>query len=165
MKIYCAWCDELIGEAADAAAGVAGPEICPSCRKEFVSDEPGGLDRFLNRLPVPVLLVDQNVGVVMANDRTQRILGKDLSLLRGRLGGEVLECLHARLPGGCGQTVHCQGCQIRRSVTETYRSGRPQWRVPAYLHADAPPDARALALLVSTEKIGDLVLLRIDGIN
>lgn len=168
MKIYCAICNELVGEVADpamVARTVADLEICAACEEMFVGDGRNelALDRFLNRLPLPVLLVDAHVGVVLANDRAQQVLGKKLPMLRGRLGGDVLECIYARLPGGCGQTVHCQGCQIRRSVTETYRSGCPQRRVPAYLHADSPPEARSIELLISTEKIGDLVLLRFDA--
>ena len=48
---------------------------------------------------------------------------------------------------------------------ETYASGRSFLRVPALLSRNTPEDPVIIKLLISTEKVSDMVLLRIDEIE
>ena len=48
---------------------------------------------------------------------------------------------------------------------ETYASGKSFLRVPAMLSGNTPEDPVIIKLLISTEKVSDLVLLRIDEIE
>jgi hypothetical protein len=75
-----------------------------------------------------------------------------------------MECANARLPGGCGKTIHCVGCAIRRAVTHTFLTGKSHLREPAWLDREKDGKVTRLALLVSTEKRESCVLLRIDSI-
>lgn len=159
MDHTCARC----GHEFAAVAGVKGAELitsglCESCSMSVRYSLPD----FLDTLDAPVVAVDPNVVVKVANSRANALFGKGPGEVLEKKAGDVFECPFARLPGGCGRTIHCSGCTIRINVTETHRTGEPRMRVPAYLcqgTVDAPEE---ISMHVSTEKIGDLVLLRID---
>jgi hypothetical protein len=93
------------------------------------------------------------------------MLGKGSPEIEGHKGGDVFECAYARLPEGCGNTIHCSGCTIRRTVMETHKTGKSSLRVPATLNRNDPEDPDKITLLISTEKIADVVLLRIDAVD
>jgi PAS domain-containing protein len=137
MKVICAWChQELEADShheSDPQAEISHG-ICLPCRTYFLLGERPTLDEFLNRLAVPVVVVNAQGEVSLANQRALKMLGKSLDRVKGFKGGEAMECAHARLPGGCGNTVHCQACTIRNSVMETFETGRSLQRVPAYLN-------------------------------
>lgn len=139
--------------------------ICPDCLQR-IGKQPGmGLMDFLDRLDAPILVVDDDAKVQQANKHMRAMLGKDPSEIAGRLGGEVFECVHAKEPGGCGRAIHCSGCAIRRAVTDTFTTGVSLHKVPAYLHRDMITEYIQLDLLISTEKVFNAVLLRIDRIG
>jgi hypothetical protein len=58
--------------------------------------------------------------------------------------------------------VHCNGCAIRYSVEATYHSGAACTDVPAYLDRRTPEGTARTWYLISTEKVADRVLLRIE---
>ncbi len=100
-----------------------------------------------------------------ANEAARRSLGLDLPRLVGALAGEVIERVHAALPGGCGQQLHCAACQIRSSVTATHRTGEALRSIKAYQIVRTPDGEQRLYLRISTEKLQDAVLLRVDEIQ
>jgi len=120
------------------------------------------LEEFLNSLKLPVLVVNGTGVIVTGNDYARKLLRKGPVEIEGYRGGEVFECAYARLPEGCGNTMHCSGCTIRRTVMETHGTGKSFLRVPATLNTGAPQKPAGIELLISTEKIAELVLLRID---
>jgi hypothetical protein len=124
-----------------------------------------GLMDFLDRLDVPILVVGDDAKVQQANKHMRAMLGKDPAEVAGRLGGEVFECVHAKEQGGCGRAFHCSGCAIRRAVMDTFATGVSLRKVPAYLHRDMITEYIQLDLLISTEKVFNAVLLRIDRIG
>ena len=126
---------------------------------------PSELDDFLDQISVPVVLVSFEGLVVTANQKACAMLGKDLAAIEGKLGGEVFECAYAYLPGGCGNTYHCSGCTIRRSVMDTHLTGKTAHRVPATLKQNSPEDPQQIKFLISTEKFKDYVMLKIHGEN
>jgi hypothetical protein len=123
------------------------------------------LVQYLDGLRAPVAVVDPDGVVQAANTQLCELVNQDLSSIRGRLGGDVFECEYAVLPEGCGHTAHCSGCTIRRAVTETLRTGRSQEQIPASLQKGSPGRARPVELLISTERVGSHVLLRIDMLD
>lgn len=159
MKSKCAWCGKTIEEGDPGAEITHG--ICPECFEYFSNDEGETLQGFLDRLEAPVLLVDSNVTILGANRSALKFLKKEPPEIKGCLGGEVLECAYARHPEGCGKTVHCSGCVIRNTVTATHRDGRGRWRVEGYQELQGAEEAARV--YVSTEKIGDLVFLKIEA--
>jgi hypothetical protein len=120
---------------------------------------------FLDSLDVPVVVTDGDVVVKQANKPLLKLFGKELSQVTGYRGGDVFECEYAHLPEGCGRTVHCSGCAIRRSVEETFTTGKSLRNVQAYLNRDMVTQFQQLGLVISTEKAWGAVLLRIDHVG
>ncbi|HET6450402.1 MAG TPA: hypothetical protein VFI08_03785, partial [Spirochaetia bacterium] len=151
--------------------------ICDECVDFLLGNDRLSLSSFLDSLPMPVVLVDARGGVIMSNQRARRSFacagGSDAEPCpppadaeEGRvLLGQLLECCHAASAQGCGRTVHCASCQIRRSVESTYCTGRRLEYVPAHRDAWGPGGGRNRTYLrISTEKLGHAVLLRIEAV-
>jgi len=139
--------------------------LCPNCVPKFMAGHGCEFGKFLDTMPAPIFVVGDNRRIVGANQEGLRLIGKDGAEIQGRLGGEVFECRHAREPGGCGQTIHCKTCTIRITVNKTLETGEPSIRVPAYMDLGNIIQERSVRFLISTEKVGDIVLLRIDEVQ
>jgi len=164
MNRVCAWCRKELGTI-DSQAGlesVITHGICRNCKDNMLFQMGVELEVFLDSLKLPIVLVDRGGTIVTGNDQARTLLRKGLPEIEGYKGGEVFECAYARLPDGCGNTMHCSGCTIRRTVMETHRTGRSFLRIPATLNHNTPQDPEKIKLLISTERLADLVLLRID---
>ncbi|MHA1675165.1 MAG: hypothetical protein ACTSYI_16235, partial [Promethearchaeota archaeon] len=59
---------------------------------------------------------------------------------------------------------HCSGCAIRNSAEKTYETGQSLTNVKAYQILKTPVGPKHKIILISTEKVGDLVLLQIDDL-
>jgi hypothetical protein len=167
MKKVCAWCRKDLGriESQTGYENVITHGICKTCGDNLLFQMGVDLLEFLDSLKLPVVVVNQAGTIVTGNDQASAMLRKGLPELEGYEGGEVFESAYARLPEGCGNTMHCSGCTIRRTVMETHASGKSFLRVPAMLCRNTPEDPVIIKLLISTEKLADLVLLRIDEIE
>ena len=164
MKRVCAWCRKELGRV-DSQVGSENAithGICGTCRDNMLFQMGVELGVFLDSLKLPIVVVDRGGTIVTGNDQARAMLQKALSEIEGYKGGEVFECAYARLPEGCGNTMHCSGCTIRRTVMETHGTGRSFLRVPATLNRNTLQDPEKVKLLISTERLADLVLLRID---
>lgn len=164
MRAVCAWCKQDIGHIASppAMTGRVSHGICEHCAELLEQFEQRRLGAFLDDLVHPVLCVDGNVRVVYGNRAAASALGKEPHSLRGQLGGDVIECVHAREPGGCGRTASCSACVIRGSVKRTHDTGRPVLAAEAWQEVFTDSGVRRQHLRVSTEKSGPFVLLHID---
>ena len=164
MKRVCAWCKKELGRVDSQASfdNVITHGICEICRDNLLFQMGVELGEFLDSLKLPVVVVDRGGTIVTGNDQARALLRKGLPEIEGYKGGEVFECAYARLPDGCGNTMHCSGCTIRRTVMETHGTGRSLLRVPATLNRNTPEDPEKIKLLISTERFADLILLRID---
>ncbi len=138
------------------------PWICSSCRDNIIFQDGVQLQRYIESFAIPILVVDSNVKVTAVNSRACEILGKEPKTIVQHLGGNVFECEYARLPEGCGRTIHCSGCTIRKAVTKCFATGKPQSMVPAYINPDSP-SSRTLS--ITTVKVDNLVMLRIDHLQ
>jgi PAS domain-containing protein len=165
VTTICAWCATELststGNDASASCEVSHG-ICDACIDRFFRFDDASVETFLNHLQAPVLLVTANLEVVSANDRALELIGKDRVQIRGHLGGDAIECAHAKLPGGCGRTMHCKACVVRNSVTETHATGRALKDVPAHMDIDRAQTTQKVRFLISTEKVEEVVLLRIE---
>lgn len=159
MQPVCAWCRTPLGPE-DADRRVTHT-ICADCYSNIEFQAGVNLQRFIDSLRVPVVVVDNDVVVRMANATACDVIGKALPTIEGQHGGNVFECAYARLPEGCGQTMHCSGCAIRRAVATTWASGESLVRVPAQL-TQYPKTDRRIDLWITTEKCGAYVLLKIE---
>lgn len=166
MNDVCAWCRDRLSPDDMTPDDILTHCVCRECRGDLFSGRgPVSLQEYLNKLAVPILLLHEDGGIVTANRAACEDLGVDPKSVEGRLGGDAIECINARLPGGCGKTEHCRTCAIRNAVTDTYRTSQSHFRVPAYADRETPDGVRRSRFLISTEKLGDLVVLRIEDIR
>jgi PAS domain-containing protein len=166
MRSVCAWCGAELKAAAEGAdPAIISHGICRPCADRFFRPRDRTMHGFLNQMGAPTVLVDDDVRVLEANDDALQMLGKTRHDVVGYFGGDVLECANAELPGGCGHTVHCLGCELRRSVTRTAATGVSVDHQLAFIRGRQPVNGTPRtdrAVTISTEKIGGLVLLRLD---
>ncbi|HYW69260.1 MAG TPA: hypothetical protein VE960_06610 [bacterium] len=167
MNLVCPRC----GEAIDSVVGEARPDsvvsrgLCQECSYNLLAQRGMPLMDYLDGLRAPVAVVDSDGVLKVASRKLCELVGKDLSSVRDKLGGDVFECAYAGLPEGCGRTAHCSGCTIRHAVTETLRTGVSRDHVPASLRRGSPGRASPVELLISTERVGSHVLLRVDMLD
>ncbi len=136
--------------------------LCPACMAKVMSRLGQSLKEYLNEFSEPVLVLDKYSLVITTNNAGERVLGKNVPELTGYLGGDVLGCLHAKEPGGCGATLHCLSCVIRNTVKDTYQTGCEHQNVPACMDIDTISGPRKKSYNISTEKVDDLVLLKLE---
>ena len=159
MKIVCSYCERDLGEKEPLDDPMVSHGMCPACHAHFRRQWRGlSLSEYLDAFPCPVVVVDEHVRTIAANRPMAELLGRAPEDLFGLLGGEALECAHARRPGGCGKTVHCRTCTIRNSVATTFETGEPRLRVPASIARPEGP----LDCLISTHKRGPVVQVVIE---
>jgi PAS domain-containing protein len=137
MLVVCSYCRRTIFDDRTGGAEVSHG-MCPACAEHFETLWRGmSLSEYLDGLDRPVLVVNAEGRVVAANERLARLFGRDRADMCGLLEGEALACVNSRLPGGCGKTVHCRECTIRRGVERVAETGIPLERAPAYLDTAA----------------------------
>lgn len=136
--------------------------ICRECAVKLVSESGLSLQEFLDDLGVPVLVTEPDMNVIMASKQVREVLNKDLLRDHGFRCGNVLNCYWAQLPEGCGNTVCCPDCAIRQTVAETFETG--QTIVSRHVELNHQPSGQKILLLISTELVGEVVLLRIDEV-
>ena len=159
MKVICSYCRKKIGEKEPINDDSVSHGMCQECYdyyKEQVNGLP--LDQFLDRFEVPLLVVDKNVRIVAANKMFENLTGRSHRDVFGLLGGEVMECVYARLPEGCGRTAHCLACSIRNTVMATMESEEPQMQGPVKLRRES----KEIEMVISAEKIGSFVRIIIE---
>jgi hypothetical protein len=110
-------------------------------------------------------VVDEEIRLVAANKKASRLLGKKVAKIKGMHFGEAIECPYARLPGGCGQAVHCRSCTVRLTTQDTYITGQSHYDIPAYQDICFADEEKKICFLISTEKSGDFVFVKINEVN
>lgn len=163
MRQVCAWCNCSL-DGSPNQDEVVSHGICLHC-KELVISGRLPLSEFLERIGAPVVVVDGNVRAQAANAAACKTLGKGVDEITGSLGGDFIQCSNAALPGGCGRSVNCAGCMIRHTVTDTYQTGSSHVQVPAYQKLQTPEGPVATRFVFSTERVGEVVVMRIDAIE
>lgn len=154
MKTLCAWCRAIISD----GEGPISHGICSSCKGSFAFQSGVDLRTFIDSLPFPILVLDNRLNPVCINNSGVAQLGKSAAELEQCSIGEIFECEYSRLPEGCGRTVHCSGCVIRKSITLTNETGQPQNMVPAILTTNDS----VVAYYVSTTMADDCVVLKLE---
>lgn len=166
MKRVCSWCNTEIAVILDGSnEEIITHGICDSCSRKMLWPHRPEMIDFIERLTAPIIVVGPTGNVSTANKQAREILQKELPDIEGLPGGIVFECIFAKLPEGCGKTIHCDGCTIRNTVMDTFTSGKSHLKVPAGLSWGTTENRVELQFLISTEKVNDVVLLRIDSIE
>jgi PAS domain-containing protein len=162
VKVICSYCRKIIGEKEPINDDSVTHGICQECY-DYYEEQLNGLplDKFLDRFEVPLFVVDKNVRIVAANKIFENMTGRSHRDVFGLLGGEVMECAYARLPEGCGETIHCLACSIRNTVMAAMESGEPQIQVPVKLRRES----KEIGMVISAEKIGSFVRIIIESVD
>ena len=167
MRKVCSWCkndlESVPSEFFSNAAITHG--ICKKCVNTYFGPQRSRFLDYIDGLNAPVLVADATGSVISANRQARAFLKKELPDIEGFKGGDVFECSFAQLPGGCGNTIHCDACTIRITVVNTFQSGKSHLKTPAYLLREIPDNNQEISFLISTEKVNDVVLLRIDKVG
>ncbi|MHC5055882.1 MAG: hypothetical protein ACYTKD_14325 [Planctomycetota bacterium] len=166
MERSCSWCGKELGEAEEGPApdAMAG-DVCDECARRLLAECGVELARYLEGLGGPVMLIDPEGVIVAASRQALEKLGMDASEVEGKLCGDVFRCVNASLPGGCGKTVNCPGCSLRRCVVATVESKESVSRAPVRLKTGEPDGPEWLGIVVTTEYFSGVVMLRIDEIT
>jgi hypothetical protein len=164
MRTICSFCNTLI------RSGVSPDEpvshgICPSCYQRIMTEHGFNARKFLDMLDAPIFLVDGDVNVLAANSLAVAMAKKPIARVRGNICGKVLDCIHTRLPGGCGKTPFCPDCTIRNSVNLTYTTGKPVEKRPAVICRKVNGTEEEVHLIVSTRIDNNIVLLRLEPVE
>ena len=159
MRVVCSYCRKDMGTKPPLADASLSHGMCQDCGEHFGALW-GGMSwsRYLDRFDYPVILVEGEGRFVGVNEAAGAMLGRTPEEVIGLLGGEAMECVHSRLPEGCGRTEHCATCTIRNTVSRTHRTGQAVSRVPATLRRRDQP----LGLFISTAPEGQLVRVIIE---
>lgn len=167
MKVICCACGVYLRDnPSDALSDdFVSHGYCDTCAYHFIAQAGMALPEYMEGIPAPVVTVTHEGTINFANSKALALLGKPLAQIQGAKGGIVFECEYARLPEGCGQTIHCSGCAIRNTAMDTVRTGKPHNHVPAFLQQHALGGVKRIGLLISTEKKGGIVFLKIDEIK
>lgn len=164
MKTVCGWCGKTISDDGNGTDELVSHGMCDACMALQAGNKQSVRD-LLNTMDLPVLAVDSEGIIVVANRQAQKILGKGLEAIEGMPGGDAVECVYARLPQGCGNTEHCKACTIRRTVMETHQTGKEHFHVPAYQNINTPQGPKTKFFLISTIKVDQYVMLRIESME
>jgi len=166
MKRICAWCKkELKVNEKYFSDGNITHGICSLCAIDFTKDGIRTAREILDLINEPVFVIDSMNVVKTANKSGLKMLKKELSEIENELGGDAFEFTYANLDGGRGNTVHCKTCAIRNIVIDTLNNGYGYKNVPAYQNVNTLDGEKVMKYHISTEKLDDVVLLRIDNIG
>lgn len=117
----------------------------------------------IEAIETPVLLMQGNPRqVVTANQRALDLFQKGLHEVEGHRGGQVFDCVHSFTKAGCGKDINCEGCKIKDAIVDTFDTGNPHQGVSTSLQIRKADGTHTYALQVSTEKVGDLALVRVE---
>jgi transcriptional regulator of aromatic amino acid metabolism len=117
----------------------------------------------LESIDAPVLLMQGNPRqVVTANRKALALFKKELQEVENHRGGQVFDCVHSFTEAGCGKDVNCENCKIKNAIVDTFTSANPHNGVSTELPIKKASGTKTYILQVSTEKVGDLALVRVE---
>ncbi len=161
MKIVCAWCGEDKGEK-DGPHDVVTHTICGACLEFMKITEDGNFLKYITITPNPIVMLDKTGKVTGANAAAVKYLGKPLSTISGIPCGNAFGCIYSRLPEGCGNTMHCYACAVRKAVMKTHETGEPVVNAKVMLNVAKNAGAEQVHFTVSTYLSRGIVYLRIE---
>jgi len=162
----CSWCGDPLREDPSLYPNqeITSHGICDKCSYLLQGDS-SRISDFIASFKEPILVLDADVRAAFANEPILNLLAKSFDSINGKLNGEIIECQYSRLPEKCGRTLHCSGCALRMTITDTLKTGTPHKNVKSF-HVIMNPNntTTKLDLFFSTEKIENYILVTIEKI-
>ena len=85
--------------------------------------------RLLDSFPEPVVILNGERQIVLANDKLARLLARPREEVVGLRPGEALGCVHAKAEeAGCGTSEFCRDCGAVNAIVDSQKSGRAEVR-------------------------------------
>jgi PAS domain len=161
MTTVCKVCGKESVSASQATSGSITFGICEACVTQ-VSATPDSR-AVLEAIHAPILLLHGNPRqVVSANKMALRLFGKEIYEFAGHRGGQVFDCIHSFTEAGCGKDVNCEPCKIKNAIVDTFNTGESHHGVATTLQIKKADGIKNYVMQVSTEKAGDLALVRVE---
>ncbi len=162
MNLLCRLCNQEIPRLANAPGQTITSGICDSCLAR-ISNASADRGEILEAIDAPVLLMQGNPRqVITANNKALQLFEKELPEVEAHRGGQVFDCVHSFTPAGCGLDANCEHCTIKHAIVDTFVTSTPRRAVAATLQLKKAGGLEYRTLQVSTEKVGDLALVRIE---
>ena len=119
------------------------------------------LDAIYQNAPLMLMLLDGNGNIHRINRAAASVVGKTEAEVVGMRGGDALNCPYAK-EAGCWNGPYCHKCAIRRTVDDTFETGKSRYMVPVELSMVIGGNSKIMSFLLSTSRIRihnqDLVL-------
>ena len=80
-------------------------------------------NEYLETFDAATIILNSHHEILGVNQSAQAMLGKPLDILINMRNGDAFDCPHAKLPEGCGKTIHCETCTIRSLLLKTRELG------------------------------------------
>lgn len=161
----CRWCGLSFSSTPEESAGfIVSGGSCPSCSDIlFKSLDKVKIREAIEPIDEPVLVLQADPRLVFtANSKATGVFNKQLSRMEGFRGGQVFDCTQSFTEAGCGKDISCENCKIKQMIVDTLSTGN------SFKSDKIPLDVKRgdiiipFVLQISTEKTGDLALVRID---
>lgn len=162
-NVKCLACGSRVSidDDADVAEGQDVYIICEDCAADGELEPSEALLGVLADRKEAVLAFDQGLRVVAGTEPIAEVFGDLVQELRGLAPGDIIQCMRAVTPAGCGGTPLCRTCELRGALTATFDSGRPVAAVTATRRVMTAEGLRSLILTFTTERVGDSVLMTV----
>jgi len=135
--------------------------ICGACI--FQVSGASNNSELLEAIDAPILLMQGTPRqVVAANRKALELFEKELHEVEGHRGGQVFDCIHSSTEAGCGKDSNCENCKIKDAIVDTFATARSRKGVSTSLQIKKANGTKTYVLQVSTEKVGDLALVRVE---
>ncbi len=93
-----------------------------------LTDPAGFYQSIIDAMPVPVMIVDDDIRIIGYNAAATRWLNGVNSQSLKQKTGEVLQCLNSKLSkNGCGHSHFCKDCVIRKAI-DSCSQGKQAYR-------------------------------------
>jgi len=165
MKQICTLCrNNAVDENEQSTVRNITNNVCRSCERRFhTTSSAAALKALVDAIDAPVLVMQAEPRLVYtANRKALELFNKGLDQVEQHRGGQVFDCVHAFTKAGCGKDEHCQPCKIKNAIVDTLSTGRPYNNVSTELDIRKSAGTSAFTVQISTEKIGDMALVRMD---
>ena len=164
MKQICRLCRQEMAAPSQAAEHAITRGICEACLSQ--ASGASTYQALLEAIDAPVLLMQGKPRqVVTANARALQLFEKELPEVEAHRGGQVFDCVHSFTAAGCGMDVNCENCTIKHAIVDTFDTPAPRHAAAAVLQVKKHGGLESRTIRVSTEKLGDLALVRIESFD
>ncbi|KAF1080280.1 MAG: hypothetical protein GQF41_3448 [Candidatus Rifleibacterium amylolyticum] len=165
-RVVCAWCSKILKvDSADTRPRPISHGICQDCSKKIFTEMATPMQEFLDSFAAPVIVVDKEFNVLAAGKKALALAGIGADQVRGLRCGDIFGCIHARKEEGCGNTTNCLNCVMFDAIKHTHKTGMPRVRMSAYPDLNCTSRDKKTRYHVSSEKIGELVVLILEYVE